>query len=96
MRSPIQLLLVAALASFSAAGLLSAREWTDKSGQFKVGGTLVAYDDVEITLKLDQKSKGHELLAIPIEQLSDADRQYLQSEEVKLSWMPPSRSIAGP
>jgi hypothetical protein len=85
MRSPIQFLLVAASAFLAAAGVLPAREWTDKSGQFKVGGTLVAYDDVEITLKLDQKSKGHELLAIPIQQLSEADRQYLQSEEVKLT-----------
>ncbi len=61
-----------------------AREWTDKSGTYKVSGELVAFDDVEITLKLDAKQKGRELLAFPIDQLSENDKSYLQSEEMRL------------
>ncbi len=60
------------------------REWTDKSGRYHVSGTLVAFDEVDITIKLDAKNQGRELLAIPIEQLSEADRAYLNSEEMRL------------
>jgi hypothetical protein len=60
------------------------REWSDKSGHYKVKGELVAYDDQEITLKLEAKQKGRELLAFPIDQLSEADLAYLQSEEMRL------------
>jgi hypothetical protein len=71
------LLVVAVLTSHMAVG----REFTDKSGKLKVDGTLIAADDKEIVVKLDAPTKGRELLAIPIDQLSEEDQKWLQGEE---------------
>jgi hypothetical protein len=58
-----------------------AREWVDKTGNVKVNGTLIAADQKDIVLRLDQPVKGRELLAIEIAQLSDADQKFLMLEE---------------
>lgn len=58
-----------------------AREWADKSGNVKVNGTLIAADQKDIVVKLDQPVKGRELLAIEIAQLSEADQKFLMAEE---------------
>jgi hypothetical protein len=58
-----------------------AREWADKSGNVKVNGTLIAADQKDIVIKLDQPVKGRELLAIEIAQLSEADQKFLMVEE---------------
>ncbi|MCE3017089.1 MAG: hypothetical protein ACK56W_23405 [Pirellula sp.] len=60
----------------------TAKEWTDKSGFLKIQGTILAADDKEVVIKLDKKTKDHELLAVEIEQLSDADQAYLRSKEM--------------
>ncbi|MBU6386020.1 MAG: hypothetical protein KGS49_08800 [Planctomycetes bacterium] len=57
------------------------REWADKTGNVKVNGTLIAADQKDIVVKLDQPVKGRELLAIEIAQLSDADQKFLMLEE---------------
>ncbi|MCU0710190.1 MAG: hypothetical protein MUF23_18085 [Pirellula sp.] len=57
------------------------REFTDKTGQLKFEGTMIAADDKEIVLKLDGAIKGRELLAIKIEDLSEEDKKWLASEE---------------
>jgi hypothetical protein len=59
----------------------SGREFTDKTGQLKFEGTLIAIDDKEIVLKLDGAIKGRELLAIRIEDLSEEDKKWVASEE---------------
>jgi hypothetical protein len=59
-----------------------AHEWTDSTGSYKVSGTLIAMDSAEIVIKLDKSTKGQELLAFPIEKLSEADRKYIDSDEV--------------
>ncbi len=56
-------------------------EWSDSTGNYKVAGTLIAMDAMEIVIKLDKGTKGHELLAIPIENLSESDRKYVESIE---------------
>ena len=61
---------------------VTAKEWTDKSGLLKIQGTILAADDKEVVIKLDKKTKDHELLAVEIEQLSDADQAYLRSQEM--------------
>jgi hypothetical protein len=61
---------------------LFAHEWTDSTGNYKVSGSLIAMDDKEIVIKLDKSVKGQELLAFPIDKLSEADRKYVQSEEI--------------
>ncbi len=58
-----------------------AREFKDKTGNLTVAGTLVAVDDREIVVKLDTPTKGRELLAIPIDQLSEEDQKWIRSEE---------------
>ena len=65
--------------SFAAYG--GSREWSDSSGAVKIKGTLLAADDSEVVIKLDKKEKGRELLAVAIIDLSDADREYLKSQE---------------
>ncbi|XZE35146.1 hypothetical protein SH501x_000631 [Pirellulaceae bacterium SH501] len=60
----------------------SGREWKDASGLIKIQGTLLAADDHEVVIKLDQKRKEHELLAVPLENLSKEDLEYLKSQEV--------------
>lgn len=57
------------------------REWADKTGNVKVNGTLIAADQKDIVVRLDQPVKGRELLAIEIAQLSDADQKFLMLEE---------------
>jgi hypothetical protein len=57
------------------------REWTDKTGNVKVNGTLIAADQKDVVLRLDQPVKGRELLAIEIAQLSEADQKFLMLEE---------------
>lgn len=59
----------------------SGREFTDKTGQLKFEGTLIAIDDKEVVLKLEGAIKGRELLAIRIEDLSEEDRKWVASEE---------------
>ncbi|MEQ1829547.1 MAG: hypothetical protein ABL921_26530 [Pirellula sp.] len=72
---------LAALCTFSCSPAV-AHDWTDSTGQFQVAGTLIAMDDKEIVLKLDKPEKGRELLAFPLDQLSEKDKNYLASEEV--------------
>jgi hypothetical protein len=60
----------------------SGREWKDASGLVKIQGTLLAADEHEVVIKLDQKRKEHELLAVPLENLSKEDLEYLKSKEV--------------
>lgn len=56
-----------------------AREWTDASGEFKQEGDLVDFDGKLVILK---KMNGH-LVALPVSQLSEADRTYVQSQSAK-------------
>lgn len=58
---------------------LQAREWTDASGEFKQEGDLVDFDGKLVILK---KMDGH-LVALPVSQLSEADRTYVQSQSAK-------------
>lgn len=67
------LLLAALLASVQT---LSAREWKDASGKFHQEAELVEFDGNLVVLK---KAEG-QLVAIPLDQLSKADQEYLKSK----------------
>jgi hypothetical protein len=43
--------------------------------------TLLAADDQKVVIMLDKNTKDHEMLAVEIEQLSNADREYVRSKE---------------
>jgi len=67
------MLMVAAFAS----AVEAARTWTDATGRYTLDAELITFNDRSVVLK----RADHELVAIPIEQLSDADRAYLESNE---------------
>lgn len=58
-----------------------AREWGDKTGQFKVEAELVAVDDTLVVLKTAKNN----LLAVRIDQLSDKDREFVSSTSARES-----------
>jgi hypothetical protein len=80
-QKPIRSLAVCLLACSLFGTSAVAKEWTDKSGKFKIQGTMIAVDDKEVVIKLDKRTKDHELLAVSIEDLSPADQEYIASKE---------------
>jgi len=56
---------------------VAAREWTDATGKFTQHADLVDYDDKTVILK---KADGR-LIAVPLDKLSQADIEYLDSKE---------------
>src|SRR4051794_5214720 len=59
------------------ANIAAARVWTDSSGKYTVEADLIAYNDKTVILERPD----HQLGQVPIEQLSQADREYLKSKE---------------
>jgi hypothetical protein len=66
----------------------TAREWTDTTGNYVLEAELIARSDTMVVLK----RADHELVALPIEDLSAADRDYLNSNEAAET---SSRSLVG-
>jgi len=54
------------------------RVWTDSTGKYTVDAELIAQSETTAVLKKDD----HSLVAVPLDRLSAADRQYLQSKDV--------------
>ena len=61
------------------AALAGARPWSDKSGEYELEADLVSFDDEVVVLRRGDK----ELAALAIADLSDADREFLKSQEAK-------------
>jgi hypothetical protein len=57
--------------------VVQARVWTDASGHYKLEAELIAFNDHKVVVQ----RADHDLVAFPLEQLSDADREYLKSKE---------------
>jgi len=56
-----------------------AREWSDSTGKFKVKGDLITFSDRLAVLKrLDKK-----LVAVPLDKLSKADQEFIQTKEAE-------------
>jgi hypothetical protein len=62
-----------------ASSFVCARLWTDSTGQYTLDANLVAANDRNVVLQRDDR----EMVAIPIEALSDKDREFLKSAEAK-------------
>jgi hypothetical protein len=56
---------------------LAARVWTDSTGSYTLEADLVAFNDSSVVLE----RADHDLVAIPIEKLSEKDREFLKSRE---------------
>lgn len=75
------------------ASVADARVWTDSTGHYKVEADLIAFNDQSVILQ----RADHQLVQMPIEKLSEADRAYLKTKEAvesakqvagaKQSWM---------
>jgi hypothetical protein len=57
--------------------VVSARVWTDSTGRYKIDADLVAFNDKSVILQ----RADHELGQIPLEKLSQADREFLKTKE---------------
>jgi hypothetical protein len=57
--------------------VVQARMWTDSTGQYTLEAELISADDRTVVLQ----RADHEMVAVSIEKLSEADRDYLQTEE---------------
>jgi WD40 repeat protein/mono/diheme cytochrome c family protein len=69
---------------------LTAREWTDASGKFRVEAELVAVKNGKVFLEKPDGSA----LSVPVDRLSDADRRYLKSLNDK-SKTPDAKDTSG-
>lgn len=56
-----------------------ARLWTDSTGRYTLEATLVAFNEQSVVLQ----RADHELVAFPVEKLSQADRDFLNSKEAR-------------
>lgn len=63
------------MTQISVLGDAEARVWTAKSGDFSVSAEMVSQDNKSVTLK---KSDGR-VITVPLQSLSDADRDYLKN-----------------
>ena len=59
------------------AATAQARVWTDTTGRYTLEADLIAFDDKHVILQ----RADHHLGAVPIEKLSEADREFLKSKE---------------
>jgi len=76
MRQLLNLLCFSCVA-FCLTAIAAARVWTDTTGKYTLQADLIAFDDKTVILQRED----HHLGAIPIEKLSESDREYLKSKE---------------
>src|SRR6476660_8993910 len=57
--------------------LASARVWTDSTGKYSIEASLIAFNDSTVILQ----RADHQLGQVPIDKLSQADRDYLKGKE---------------
>ena len=57
-----------------------ARVWTDSTGAYAIEADLVAFDDDQVIL---QRNADSELGSVPLDRLSEADREYLATSEAE-------------
>src|SRR5262245_19202069 len=62
---------------FLVVGSTGARTWTDSTGRYTVDAELISFNDSTVVLQ----RADHELASVPIDKLSQADRDYLKSKE---------------
>jgi hypothetical protein len=62
---------------FGLPSAVQGRVWTDSTGHYTLDAELVTFNDKSVVLQ----RADHELVAFPIENLSEADREYLKSKE---------------
>ena len=71
------MLSIACVMLFAASATAEVRTWKDKTGKFAIQAELMGSDGMSVRLK---KADGSEL-KVPIERLSDEDRQFVETQE---------------
>src|SRR5712672_3374851 len=61
----------------AAAATAQARLWTDTTGNYKVEADLISFSDKKVVL---ERTDDHQLISLQPEELSQADRDYIQSK----------------
>jgi hypothetical protein len=74
---PLQVIAAFCFLAAHSVSALGVRVWTDSTGSYSVEADLVAFDDTTVVLQ----RADHDLVAIPIEKLSEKDRKYLKSRD---------------
>lgn len=67
------------LIALCATGTAAARVWTDSTGQYTLDADLIAFDDRNVVLR----RADHELVALPLDTLSEEDLEYLKSSAAR-------------
>ena len=68
---------IACVVLFAVSASAEVRTWRDKSGRFSIRAELVESDGTAVKLK---KADGN-VIKVPLDRLSDEDRQFLESQE---------------
>lgn len=63
------------------ASLASAREWFDVTGRYSIEAELIGFDDDQVIL---QRNADSELGSVPLEKLSQEDRDFLATKEAEM------------
>jgi hypothetical protein len=71
------LLIVTCLTFAATSAAADARVWTDSTGKYTLDASLVTFNDRSVVLQREDR----EMVAIPLENLSEKDREYLKSKE---------------
>lgn len=87
-RLPLKACLLLVLIAFLCANKALARKWTDSTGRFSVEADFVEFVEGQVALK---KTDG-QLIRLPLERLSEADRQHVRSVTAPVAASEPSRS----
>lgn len=72
-----RIVLVACLSAICCSAVVEARIWTDTTGRYTLDAKLVTFNEKSVVLRRDD----HELVAIPVEELSEKDREFLTTKE---------------
>lgn len=76
------------LCSVVSVSFVSAREWKDKSGKFSVQAEYLASDESQVVIRNEQD----ELLVVQLEELSEADRQFIREQQQEAAGVTPQAS----
>lgn len=71
------ILVLACLSVLGSLAVAQARTWTDSTGRYTLDAKLVTFNERSVVLQRDD----HELVAIPLDKLSEKDRMFLKSKE---------------
>lgn len=77
----LQIAAFACLVALSIAPTVESRLWTDSTGKYTLEARLIMFNDKSVILERED----HDLVAFPIDKLSDKDREFLKSQDAAVA-----------